>query len=88
MNEKSETLQCALRQRNWCRAAINEKKDKKQNMGWKCCVPRCKSGYDQAPPTTSEVSEAPSTTAKLPFYRFLSEPGIRHSWIRNISRLE
>ena len=57
-------------------------------MGWKCCVPRCKSGYDQASPTTSKLSEATPTTSKLSFYRFPSEPGIRHNWIRNISRAE
>ena len=48
-------------------------------MGWKCCVPSCKSGYD---------SQATPPTVKLAFYRFPPEPGIRHTWIRNISRSE
>ena len=48
-------------------------------MGWKCCVPHCKSGY-------KEGKEAPPPTSKLSFYRFPPEPDLRHTWIRNISR--
>ena len=48
-------------------------------MGWKCCVPNCKSGYD-------ETQATPAPALKLSFYRFPPEPDIRHTWIRNISR--
>ena len=48
-------------------------------MGWKCCVPHCKSGYKKG-------KEDPPPTSKLSFYRFPPEPGLRHKWIRNISR--
>ena len=47
-------------------------------MGWKCCVPSCRSGYDKPPPNEP----------KLSFYRFPHEPGLKHNWIRNISRAE
>ena len=51
-------------------------KSKTETMGWKCCVPKCRSGYDSQTLGTSKIS----------FHRFPSDQESKQKWIRNIPR--
>ena len=44
-------------------------------MGMKCCVRKCKSGYDSESPGTKKVS----------FHSFPSDSNLRDKWIQNIA---
>ena len=45
-------------------------------MGWKCCVPECRSGYREAPQGSNGVT----------FHKFPNDPDLKQQWIRNILR--
>ena len=47
-------------------------------MGWKCCVPECRSGYSDKKEYVGEI--------KISFYRFPADPDLKSVWIRNIER--
>ena len=47
-------------------------------MGYTCCVPNCKTGYRSNKESESE--------AKIPLFRFPSDPVLCQKWIRTIPR--
>ena len=46
-------------------------------MGWKCCVPNCRSGYK---------SESDNSSGKISFFSFPTDPNLRAQWIKAIPR--
>ena len=47
-------------------------------MGWKCCVPNCRSGYNDP-----DALPGPSN---LSFHKFPADPGLKQDWTRAIPR--
>ena len=46
-------------------------------MGWKCCVPNCRSGYE---------SKTDNSTEKMSYFSFPSDPNLRAQWTKAIPR--
>ena len=54
-------------------------------MGWKCCVPECRSGYRDTKENPNNDNKYVGEI-KISFHTFPADPDLKNVWIKNIER--